>query len=228
MASTSLTPDFDVVPSSTNESDITRKGNYNEPVHDIDISKIIYIPETPSQPSTFNIDHSYIDPIKEQKKDSVPMSSLNGVFSKISNTIQSFLPWRKTILKNSVSPESGTNILNSLQSLPNSSNSNATRAKHKTNDFQMNAFGQDKSNSSQPSLISTHNRTSECTPGKERNPKPEDFLSYDSKIYPVNSAGNPIPITIQNGQEGFGVEDFFSSKRFLFIFLLVLCLFFNF
>lgn len=209
------TTESDQRQSSAISRNTTRNKQPETQVVDVEASDVVYVPETPGRPPNFDVNQAYTE--DESDKFNVG-SAVGGMFSKFSHNIRSLFFWRKAVIKNSVSPVSGATSINYLNSLPNTSHSNVANLKNKTNDIHMNTVSTKDSFSSHKhshsSEVFNHNLSSDNTHSNanRKQQNPEEYLSYESKIYSVNSAGNPIPLTIENSRGISEDEESYSSK----------------
>ena len=178
--------------------------------------EVIYISEsteTPDKPPNLRVKEAYVQTASENVRATDKPAA--GIFSKIAGTVQSIFRWRKMPIKTTrITPDSGSNFLDAerVEVTQDQSRNTDTR----TNSLQMNQLSlkHEKSDSQiQPTL--NHSFQSGFLNNESKTfARNEQCSTFESKIYSVNSAGKPIPLTIENDKNDETSEESSSGNNY--------------
>ena len=184
--------------------------------------EIIFITETsktPVNPPDFKVKEAYVKTSTSKGESRINQNppptkepSVSGLFSRIASTVQGLFRWRKLAANNSrVTPESGSTFLDAGGADKKESSKKVSR----TDDMSMSRLGSnpEQATQMQSNQIFDQSLSSGLTQNGRDN---EQYQSYESNIYSVNSAGNPIPITIENDRNDDTTDDSSSGKKKIF------------
>jgi len=183
----------------------SRKEDTNNP------EEVIYIPEStesPIQPPSFEVKEAYVkdelDNVNPREKPVI------GIFSKLAGTVQNIFRWRKIPIKTArITPDSCSNFLDAERAEVTRDQSRTTNAR--ANTIRMNQLGS-KSEENHSQMQFTNNHSFQLNLLVNHLDKNEPSSAFESKIYSVNSAGKPIPLTIENDKNDDTSEESSSGK----------------
>ena len=180
---------------------------------------IIHIPEpveTPIKPPNLEVKEAYVQNVSAHSGQNPPA----GVLSKIAGTIQNLFRWRKMPIKNArVTPESGSNFLDAERAEISGAGSTvtATGVEVQTDNIRMNRLDSKPSEESfqmQLNFDQSFQSGFLDNSGVKTFDKTEQYPGNESKLFSVNSAGNPIPLTIENDKNDDSSDDSSSGEYF--------------